>query len=137
MPRPFERTSTSNNWTLRLSSPRLSLDLKLLVLIASLATAVSGQRLLSHQVQKPSTIASLEIGKTIERELALKDTDAYTLQLETNQYVRIQADQRRIDVTLSIFDPSGKELVQTDLFRTGEPESIFVVAQNAGNYRLE
>ena len=95
---------------------------------------------LSHStaaVQQSTIITLLEPGKPIERELAVNDSHSYRLDLAANQYVLVQAEQRALDVALTVFDPTGKKLLETDLFRTGELESIFLVAEQPGSYRVE
>ncbi|HKE57203.1 MAG TPA: CHAT domain-containing protein [Pyrinomonadaceae bacterium] len=92
---------------------------------------------LTSAFQQFVTLASLEPGKPIERELTANENHSYTVTVAAGQYLLVQAEQRAIDLTLSVSDPSGKKLVETDMFRMGEPESLFFVAETAGPYRLE
>src|SRR5215211_5733615 len=55
--------------------------------------------------QHPIDAPVLAAGKPIERELAGGEAHAYQLNLSAGQYIRVLADQRRINVRLSVFDP--------------------------------
>src|SRR5215510_10146444 len=92
---------------------------------------------LNSALQQFVTLASLEPGKPIERDLAANENHSYTVTVAAGQYLLVEAEQRAIDLTLSVSDPNGKRLVETDMFRMGEPELLFFVAETAGPYRLE
>jgi CHAT domain-containing protein/tetratricopeptide (TPR) repeat protein len=87
--------------------------------------------------QNGNDVRALELGKAIERELGADEAHSYTLSLAADQYVLVLADQRGIDVSLLAFDPNGKKLVETDMFRVGETEELALVAETSGSYRLE
>ena len=87
-------------------------------------------------LQSPD-LPSLEQDKPIERELAGGESHSYRLILASGQYARLAVDQRHINVAVLAFDPEGKKLVESDMFRTGESEVISMVAETAGAYRLE
>src|SRR5262249_52731299 len=76
-------------------------------------------------------------GKPIERELAGGEAHSYRLTLAAGQYAQVAVDQRRINVSLSAFDPAGKKIVEADIYRIGETEIVSLVAETSGTYRLE
>ncbi|KAF0242214.1 MAG: enterochelin esterase, partial [bacterium] len=56
----------------------------------------------------------LQLGKTIERELAGGDIHFYTLKLEANQYVNAVVEQKGIDVVLRFIDSKGNKIIEVD-----------------------
>lgn len=86
--------------------------------------------------QNRTDVGLLESAKPIERALAGGEAHAYQLTLAAGQYARVIVDQRRINVVLSVFDPKGKKIVEADGFGIGESESVALVAELAGSYRL-
>src|SRR5215813_1498475 len=57
---------------------------------------------------------SLEIGKSIEKQIAAGQTDSYRLSLIEGQYVRVVVEQKGIDVVVELFGPDGKKLDEVD-----------------------
>jgi len=84
------------------------------------------------------TIQSLEVGKPIERNLDGGGIHSYQLKLSLDQFTHLVADQRGIDLALSIFDPNGNKLREVNDNR-GERglEFASLVAKEAGLYRVE
>jgi CHAT domain-containing protein len=80
---------------------------------------------------------TLEPGKPVEQDLAGGEKHSYHLTIAAGQYVRILVDQRRINVVLTAFDPTGTKLIEVDAFGIGNPERLLLVAETAGTYRLE
>ena len=83
------------------------------------------------------SVPSLELNKPIERGINAGEVHAYNLTLKADEYVRVEADQRGIDVALWTFDPAGKKISEVDAFRVGEKEAIFIVSDGPGTYRIE
>jgi CHAT domain-containing protein len=85
-----------------------------------------------------STIASLELGKPIERSIAPEETHAYTLDLNAGQYAHLVVDQHGADVVVVVYGSDGTKIAQVDGpngIHGFEP--VFVVAETAGTYRFE
>src|SRR5262249_15808439 len=57
---------------------------------------------------------TLEPNKPIERELAGSQSHSYQLALAAGQYLMVIADQKGVDVVVTLFNPEGKELVKVD-----------------------
>jgi tetratricopeptide (TPR) repeat protein len=80
----------------------------------------------------------LEVGTPIERELAGGETHTYAVRLEAGQYLHAVAQQKGIDVVVTLSDPSGAKLVEVDSPNGTEgPEPVSYVAETAGTYNLE
>ena len=85
----------------------------------------------------PATVP-LEAGKPIERALAGDVTHSYSITLGANQFLRVVVDQKGIDVEVALFAPDGKQIVKVDGPNgSAGPESISVIAEATGSYRLE
>jgi len=102
--------------------------LKLLPLLLVLSLQTSAQVV---------PVPSLEVNKPIEREIKGGEVHVYNLTLKVDEYVRIEVDQRGIDLALWSFDPTGKKIAEDDAYRVGEIEAIFLIADVPGTYRIE
>jgi CHAT domain-containing protein len=79
----------------------------------------------------------LELGKPVERELAGGQSHAYQIALAEGQFLQAVAEQRGIDVTITLLDPAGNNLVDVNSPNgTKGPESVLWVAATSGAYRL-
>jgi CHAT domain-containing protein/uncharacterized protein HemY len=78
----------------------------------------------------------LQSGQAVEREIAGGESHTYQISLAAGQYERFRLDQRAIDATLILSTPDGKPLVEMNLTRAGDEESVSFEAAVAGNYRL-
>jgi C-terminal processing protease CtpA/Prc len=106
----------------------LSLSRRLyLILILSVVSAVA---------QEPPR--SLVPEAPIERELSGGQTHAYTIRLTANQIARVIAEQKGIDVIVSVIAPDGVKLFEVDSPNgsAGE-EPATIAAQQNGLYRIE
>lgn len=86
--------------------------------------------------QPPPEVRPLEAGMPIERDLAPPQTHSYRLTLTRGQYAHIVIDQRGIDVQTVATAPSGAEISTFDTANTQGPESIWLVAEETGAFRL-
>ncbi|MBS1786707.1 MAG: hypothetical protein JST85_03245 [Acidobacteria bacterium] len=76
-------------------------------------------------------------GKPVERELSGGQTFIYTLNLNANQIVRVVAEQKGIDVVLSVMAPDGTKLFDVDSPNGTQGEELATVAaRQSGAYRL-
>jgi CHAT domain/Bacterial pre-peptidase C-terminal domain len=86
--------------------------------------------------QTQSEIKQLDPGRAIERGIAGGESHSYQIVLMAGQFVRIHLDQRAIDASLILTAPDGKQLIEMDLTRAGDEESLSFEASADGNYRL-
>jgi len=83
-------------------------------------------------------VATLELGKPVERELQGGGTDTYEIKVKKGQFLHVVAEQRGIDVVLVVSDPQGKILVQADSPNAAwGPEPVSLIAETLGMYRAE
>ena len=83
--------------------------------------------------QEPQTLVP---SKTIEREIAGGESHTYQISLTAGQFARFRLEQRAIDVALTLTAPDGKQLVEMNLTRAGDEESLSLEAAVNGDYRL-
>ncbi|MGE0132169.1 MAG: CHAT domain-containing protein [Blastocatellales bacterium] len=80
----------------------------------------------------------LEVGKTIEREMAGGETHSFQVLAQAGQYLRVALDQHGIDVRLDLLEPGGQRLVTMDsLNETQGIEAASLIAEQTGRYRVE
>ena len=66
------------------------------------------------------------------------ETHAFQVALAAGQYLRVVVNQRGIDISLKLFGPDGRILVEMDsLTGTQGPEMASVIAAQSGSYRIE
>lgn len=86
---------------------------------------------------KQAEVGELKQGQPIERELAGSEAHTYRIALISGQYVKATIEQRGIDLVVKLFGADGQKIVEVD----NEPiigiESVSVVAEASGDYRLE
>ncbi|HXD34595.1 MAG TPA: tetratricopeptide repeat protein [Pyrinomonadaceae bacterium] len=91
-----------------------------------------------NSAQDNKDTPTLELNKSIERELAGNQSHAYSIALKAGQYLRLVVDQRGIDVVVALFGPGGGKIVEVDSPNgTQGPESLSAIADISGTYRLE
>ena len=105
--------------------------------ICCLALALVALQGLARASVTTETETKLEPGKAIERQLAGGEVHSYQLDLLVNQYVEVVVDQRGIDIAVWSYDPKGRKLAEADGLRVGDYESVVLVGEIAGPYRLE
>jgi CHAT domain-containing protein/tetratricopeptide (TPR) repeat protein len=88
--------------------------------------------------QQPPEAQKLELGNAVEREMAGGQAHAYRLTIAVGQYLHAVVDQRGIEVSVAIFDPDGKKLIEVDSPNGAKgPKPVSLVAEISGDYRLE
>src|SRR5215470_11875841 len=113
-----------------------SLPVGVSILTARLASAAAFQ---THQSTNQSEdVRTLAPGAPVEREMSGGQRHLYQLTLETNQCLKIVAEQRGADVSLTLNGPNGKPFDTVENNRGGKGvEWLLWQAQTAGNYQLE
>ncbi len=115
-----------------MSRPGVLLPLRLFCLLLSLL-ALHGWA----DAATSETETKLEVGKTLERQIARGEIHSYLLDLPLNQYAEVAVDQQSIDLAVWAYDATGQKLVEADGLRAGDYESIIFIGEGTGPYRLE
>ncbi len=81
---------------------------------------------------------ALDPGRSIEREISSGQTHAYQIRLDAGNYLRVQVEQRGIDVTVALLSPDGKVVAESrsDNGNFG-PETVSFVTEGPIEVRLE
>jgi len=80
----------------------------------------------------------LEPGRPVERELAGGQAHSYQITLPGGQYIHVVADQRGIDVVVTLYRPDGGKLIEVDSPNGADgPELLTWITETSGTYRLE
>ncbi len=80
----------------------------------------------------------LELGRPVQRELAGGSTQSFQVSLTPGQFLHVVVEQRGIDVVLRLWTPDGRRLVEMDSPNSTQgPEAAALIAEQAGNYRIE
>ncbi len=82
----------------------------------------------------------LELGKPIERELKGGESDVYTIKLKKGQFLHVVAEQKGIDVVVTLVGPDGKKIVEADSPNGAwgpEPASLIAGASGVFQIRVE
>src|SRR5262249_1251991 len=105
--------------------------------VALFVTGCIAIGMLSQARQAQATEGTqLEVGKTIESQLAGGQSQEYRFTLTAGQYARISVEQHTINVEVAVVGPDGKEVFAGDVFGVGTPEAVELIADAAGVYRL-
>jgi CHAT domain-containing protein/uncharacterized protein HemY len=91
---------------------------------------------LSAAAQSAPEPQTLVPGPPVEREIAGGESHAYRISLAAGQFARFRLEQRAIDAALSLTAPDGKQLVEMNLTRAGDEESLSLEAAVSGDYHL-
>ena len=78
----------------------------------------------------------LEPGNPVERQIAGGESHIYQINLTAGQFARFRLEQRAIDAALILNAPDGKQLVEMNLTRAGDEESLSLEAVVSGDYHL-
>src|SRR4051794_7603500 len=78
----------------------------------------------------------LELGKTIERQLAGGQSHEYHMALEAGQYASVVVEQRSIEVAVAVLGPRGTELFASNSYGVGHAENAELIGDSSGRYRL-
>lgn len=88
--------------------------------------------------QRAEPLWQLTPEQVLERSLTPGESHNYQIYLKPGEYLQIIAEQRGIDLAITLFSPDNNPLVEQDkTYHFGGEESIYWIAETAGNYRLE
>ena len=92
----------------------------------------------STTAQDPNTPRLLQRDSQIERELKGGESHSYRITLASGQFMRAVVEQRGINVVFTLSGPDGNRLSEVNNSAIAQgTESLFHVAESAGDYRLE
>jgi len=78
----------------------------------------------------------LRVGRTIEGELSAGGRHAFLVDLNANQVVFGEVDQKNLDIVVTVYDPEGGHLARIDEFQRGW-ELIRFESSRPGAHRIE
>src|SRR5215472_6781319 len=102
---------------------RLQLGLVLFVVVAGALVAQS----------EPDSTA-LKLDETRQRELTADRSHDHYVFMTAGQYARIEIAQRTVNVSVTVFNPAGKELFALDNNPIGDIEEVEWIAADSGKY---
>ncbi len=112
----------------------------LLVELSALSARPTGVETLQSQ-QSPNQSEEVRIlvpGAPVEREMSGARRDLYQLALEAGRCLKIVADQRGADISLTLNSPDGKQLASVENNRGAKGvEWLLWQAEADGNYQIE
>jgi CHAT domain-containing protein/Tfp pilus assembly protein PilF len=80
----------------------------------------------------------LELGKPVERELAGGQNHSCQITLAAGKYLRVEIEQRGIDVVVRLAGPDGKQITQSDRdHRKQGLETVAHVVEMSGLYKID
>ncbi|MEW6737037.1 MAG: tetratricopeptide repeat protein, partial [Acidobacteriota bacterium] len=83
-------------------------------------------------------VGTLETGKPIEQQIVGNTVHQYEIKLMSGQFLHIVVKQLGIDVVVTLYDQNGKKLIEANHPNsTQRPETVFLITETGGNYRLE
>ncbi len=89
----------------------------------------------------PPVASSLSDGLTQEREIRGGETQTYTIELQTGQFLRITVQEKGIDLTVRLVDSKGVLVAWADSMSLGgnprELEDLAAIVGGEGPYRIE
>jgi CHAT domain-containing protein/Tfp pilus assembly protein PilF len=100
-----------------------------------------GEYATSNEASEPRSekdVARLELGQSVDRNLAGGQTNEYELDISEGQYASVIIVQRGIDVEVSVFEPDSHLIARFDseARRYGEERVEFVGGKTAGTHTI-
>ena len=86
------------------------------------------------QISSAQDLQSLYSNASIENEISGGQEIKYQIALADKQFVRFRLEQKAIDAALILTAPDGKQLIEMNLTRGGDEESLSFEASVPGNY---
>src|SRR5262245_49715948 len=80
---------------------------------------------------------TLELGQLVQRKLAGGDAHSYRVTLKSGEYARVIVNEQSTDVVVAAFDTQGRKIVERDVARSGQSETLSLIADTSADYRLE
>src|SRR5207249_4629680 len=92
----------------------------------------------SPAAQAATEQGALVVGKPVERAITGSERHRFRLRLDAGQLLKATVEQKGVDVVVTLIGPDGAVLLEIDSPNGANgPEPVEVVAEAAGEYRLE
>ena len=106
--------------------------------VAVFAAGCIFTRLLAQTIppQVVGATQQLEVGKTIEGQLAGGQSHEYQFTLAAGQYARLSVEQPTINVAVAVIGPGGAQAFAGDSYGLGAAEPAELIADTTGTYLL-
>jgi CHAT domain-containing protein len=122
--------------SLRRSKLSYGFDLLIALSFIALPTTTAHPILCLPSQAGQQEVRTLAPREPVERELSSSETHSYRLALNAGQYLRVEVEQRGIDVAVKLFGSDGREIASSNL-NLSRLESVSLIAETAGEYRFE
>ncbi len=87
--------------------------------------------------QSQSSIEQLKGGESAQGAIAPGQSHVYAIDLAAGQYLHLEVELERIDLTVRLLSPEGKELEQRENLVENSSIPLSFVASTGGTYRIE
>jgi CHAT domain-containing protein/Tfp pilus assembly protein PilF len=88
--------------------------------------------------QRDRDVRVLEMGKSIQRDLARGERHSYQISLRAHEFIHVVVEQRGIDVAVTFFGPLGQQITEIDSPNGAQgPERVLFITVVSGNYLLD
>ena len=102
-----------------------------------LTGSLCGQNPPGNSANPQNEAILLERGKPIEREMRGGESHSYKVRAQAGQFIRVVALQEGIDVSVTLLDPSGKQILTADSINGPYgPESVSMIAEGSGDLQF-
>lgn len=109
-----------------------------MILIGRLTLIIFALFIVSASVAGQAAIRELTLGVPLEAELKGGEPQSFNMRLTAGEYIQVIIEQKGIDISAKLFDPSGKEMSAVDsLDDTQGDERLDAITDLAGEYRVE
>jgi CHAT domain-containing protein/Tfp pilus assembly protein PilF len=113
-------------------------DFVIALLCVTLAIQAFNHDSFAQSVQQRKDFPALVFGATSPQSMARGEIHSYPVTIASGQYIRFAAEQQGIDLTIKIFLPDGRLLIQGDIANGPHgPEWLALITETEGVYRLE
>jgi CHAT domain-containing protein/tetratricopeptide (TPR) repeat protein len=90
----------------------------------------------NKEISKPTAPPEVKPGSSIVQEISGKDSHAFEITLEGNQYLRLSVQKGDANISLSIYGPGGEKLIECTDHDYRPLEASVVVTTSPGLYKL-
>lgn len=87
---------------------------------------------------KEQDIPQLQLAEPVKRTIGGGQAHSYKILASAGDYLNVAVEQRAVDVTVTLFAPNGRKVLQVDSPNGAfGPEPLMTIVDTAGEYRLE
>ena len=107
-------------------------------ILTAFVVTMTAPSIFAAQVESPKAPDDLRPQTPVVREFKTGEVHAFRVQLAAGEYLHLEADQKGVDLAFRVLGPDRKLAVEGDFpDRLYGLEPIFLVAEQAGDYRVE